>query len=507
MTRPVALGGESCRRALSSAPSGLTSARNRTDGLGKILATQVVKGVLCAARDVKRNFGALRAIAIAAAARYPRHRRRKPLQRADWTTGRQPRTPSRICVAQAAVGPALTGDRCQACQQPSPSVERGELPAPPIDTSTASAKAQPVAEGFGYTPETSTAPSSGTSTGVAPGKTERLRARRRATTTSVMGKVAGAGAAPAGREAAKMEAMPVKRTKGDAVRSEKAPKPALVDARKSVAVIPQRRRSLVLPAAAVLVVAALGAGAYWFRHHEEPVIAPAEQPATLVEKTTATEVADADDRAVRERRAATTTTAIQDREPTPRASLKASAPRRPKPTTPATPSGATVPAVAKVGGVQNSPHESSAVPKTSASAPVIAPPVADVAATAPMPGTPETPIAPFFETRDVNESPRIERRVEPRCTGSPQGEFAQRRGRRARAGFAERASVAHQFAASSQGRDRTGHSRSRGRESVDVCPSDEERQGRQLLVQLRCTTAPSRVAQTSDGRANSPKSY
>ena len=31
-----------------------------------------------------------------------------------------------------------------------------------------------------------------------------------------------------------------------------------------------------------------------------------------------------------------------------------------------------------------------------------------------MSGTPETPIAPFFETRDVNESPRIERRVEPR---------------------------------------------------------------------------------------------
>ena len=506
MTRPVALGGESCRRALSSAPSGLTSARNRTDGLGKILATQVVKGVLCAARDVKRNFGALRAIAIAAAARYPRHRRRKPLQRADWHDWAPTPNAQQDLRCPSCGGPSLDGDRCQACQQPSPSVERGELPAPPIDTSTASAKAQPVAEGFGYTPETSTAPSSGPSTGVAPRKTERLRARRRATTTSVMDKVAGAGAAPAGREAAKTEAMPVKRTKGDAVHSEKAPKPAFVDARKSVAVMPQRRRSLVLPAAAVLVVAALGVGAYWLRHHEEPVIAPAEQPATVVARR-ATEVADADDRAVRERRAATTTTAIQDRERTPTASLKASAPRRPKPTTPATPSGATVPAVAKVGGVQNSPHESSAVPKTSASAPVIAPPVADVAATAPMPGTPETPIAPFFETRDVNESPRIERRVEPRGPGSPQGELEQRRGRRARAGFAERASVAHQSAASSQGRDRTGHSRSRGRESVDVCPSDEERQGRQLLVQLWCATAPSRVAQTSDGRANNPKSY
>jgi len=222
-----------------------------------------------------------------------------------------------------------------------------------------------------------------------------------------MDKVAGAGAAPAGHEAAKTEA-PVKRTKGAAVHSEKAPKPAFVDARKSVAVMPQRRRSPVLPAAAVLVVAALGVGAYWLRQHEEPVIAPAEQPATLVEKTTATEVADAEDRVVRKYRAATTTSATQDREPTATAPRKASTPSRPKPTTP---SGAAVPAVAKVGGVQNSTREGSAPTK---SAPATAPPVADVAATVPLPGTPETPIAPFFETRDVNESPRIERRVEPR---------------------------------------------------------------------------------------------
>ena len=314
-------------------------------------------------------------------------------------------------------GPSLDGDRCQACQQPAPLVERVEpaAAAPPIDTSTASAKPQPVAEGFWYASETSTAPSSGPSSVVAPEKTERVPARTRATTTtSVMDKVAGAAAIPAGPEAAKTEAMPPKLTNGDTVYAEKAPKPAVVDARKSVAVVPQRRRSPVLPAAAVLIVAALGVGAYWLRRHEEPVIAPAEAPATLVAQTPATEVVDAEDRAVRERRAATTTTAIQDREPTPAPSLKASAPRRPKPTTPTTPSGAALPTVAKVGGAQNSPHESSVVPKTSASAPAIAPPVADVAATAPMPGTPETPIAPFFETRDVNESPRIERRVEPR---------------------------------------------------------------------------------------------
>ena len=134
-------------------------------------------------------------------------------------------------------GPSLDGDRCQACQQPAPLVERVEPAAPPIDTSTASAKPQPVAEGFWYASETSTAPSSGPSSVVAPEKTERLPARSRATTTtSVMDKVAGAAAIPAGPEAAKAEAMPPTRTNGDTVYAEKAPKPAVVDARKSVAV-------------------------------------------------------------------------------------------------------------------------------------------------------------------------------------------------------------------------------------------------------------------------------
>src|SRR5262249_28324775 len=70
---------------------------------------------------------------------------------------------------------------------------------------------------------------------------------------------------------------------------------------------------------------------------------------------------------------------------------------------------AVVPAATSL-GVQNSTHEGSAAP----SARPIAPREADVAATLPTPVEPETPVAPFFETKDVNESPRIETRVEPR---------------------------------------------------------------------------------------------
>ena len=316
MTPPVALGGESCRRALSSAPGGLTIRQksNRWAWQNPCDASCEGGSVRCAGCETELRSTARYCDRCGCEVPAPQTEETPTASRLhDWAP-----TPSALqdLRCPSCGGPSLDGDRCQACQQPSPSVERVEPAAPPIDTSTASAKAQPVAEGFWYAPETSTAPSSGPSSGVAPGKTEPLRARSRATTTSVMDKVAGAGAAPAGPEAAKTEAMPVKRTKGDAVHSEKAPKSAFVDARKSVAVIPQRRRSHVLPAAAVLVVAALGAGAYWLRQHEEPVIAPAEAPATLVAEATATEVADAEDRAVRECRAATTTTATQDREPT-----------------------------------------------------------------------------------------------------------------------------------------------------------------------------------------------
>jgi len=50
-------------------------------------------------------------------------------------------------------------------------------------------------------------------------------------------------------------------------------------------------------------------------------------------------------------------------------------------------------------------------PAVPAPAPEVAPPVA--AAPAPAPEPPPAPVGPFFELRDVNETPRVATRVEP----------------------------------------------------------------------------------------------
>ena len=82
----------------------------------------------------------------------------------------------------------------------------------------------------------------------------------------------------------------------------------------------------------------------------------------------------------------------------------------------ASPRRTPVPTVAsKPVRVKDSIREVPAVPVL-ASAPVIAPPVVEVVATAPTPApaAPPAAVGPFFETRDVNESPRIATRAEPR---------------------------------------------------------------------------------------------
>jgi len=268
----------------------------------------------------------------------------------------------------------------------------------------------PVAESFWYSsPPTSTAP--GPSSGAAREKTERLRVPNPATTSAV-DKVAAARVGIVAPDAAKTEATPLKRTKSDTVYREKALKSAFVDTRTSPSVRPQRRRYPILAAAAVLVATVLGVGAYTLRQRGEPVLAPAETSAMPVATIPVTEVADTEDRTVRKFQRATTSSASQDRESTAMAPPNTSTPSRPKPPTPTTPSGSAVSAAAKLSGAQNSTREGSAVPNTSA--PPIAVHEADVAAIVPTPATPETPVAPFFETKDVNESPRIETRVEPK---------------------------------------------------------------------------------------------
>jgi TonB family protein len=170
--------------------------------------------------------------------------------------------------------------------------------------------------------------------------------------------------------------------------------------------LPQRRRRPIVPAAVAVVVAAIGVGAYRLSMREEAAMARAEPPATLA-KDAATEVADAADRGSRRKRPAAAPASSQNSKSTTSTSAQASTRSRPRPLAPRA-----APTVAKPAGAQSSTRQGEAVAQ--APAPVIAPPVHDVVETAPASVPSPTPIGPFFETKDVNESPRIAARVEPR---------------------------------------------------------------------------------------------
>jgi TonB family protein len=222
-------------------------------------------------------------------------------------------------------------------------------------------------------------------------------------------------------EPVKTQAALLKQPRAEA--AERAPRLAVANKQPSVpATAPRRHHSLALAAAAVIVTA-IGVGAYWLRIHEEPVVA-LEQQAALVAKG----VPSAEDRVPRRARPAAAPTSAQSRKPAP-APPTAATPARAKPkpavsSTSARPaSAARAPAAKPVRTTGPSTREPvrdlTSVPAANAGvsssvAPDAAPDTPDVVATAPAPATPAPPVGPFFETKDVTESPRVATRVEPR---------------------------------------------------------------------------------------------
>jgi TonB family protein len=248
-------------------------------------------------------------------------------------------------------------------------------------------------------------------------------------------------------EAVKTRETLPKRAKVDAIETERVRRSADVVRRPNIPVAPQRRFQPIALIVAV-VFAAIGIGAPWIRFHNVPGLGRLQQLAMSLVKQATAEVSDVQDRAALEgpadpqtaiqdrsaappeehpaaptpttlprERPAVPTTATEDRKSSTTASPEASTPIRRKPTTTpvASPRRTPVPAPAKPVRVKDSTREVPAAPVL-ASAPVIAPAVVDVVAAAPTPA-PAAPLAavgPFFETRDVSESPRIATRAEPR---------------------------------------------------------------------------------------------
>jgi len=182
----------------------------------------------------------------------------------------------------------------------------------------------------------------------------------------------------------------------------------------------RRTRSMVLAGAAVVIVAAIGfpLGKYWLGRQQPPppMVRPEEQPNKAARQTTLSQRRPTRSRAL----AATDTPPEARNAPSALTKVKTSVP--PPPAVPARvelqPNGARQP-------------NSSAHRTVSVTAPGPAPevPAAEAAspapeAVAPEPRSPDPLVAlsgPFFEVKEVNESPQVTSRVEPKVPDDLQG--------------------------------------------------------------------------------------
>ena len=289
---------------------------------------------------------------------------------------------------------------------------------------------------------TSTASSPAPSDRTTVAKSETPQALPESTTPPVKDDMAVARAKAAVSEADKTrEALP-KRPRTYPLQAENVRRPPFVTSRPTIpANVPDltaRQNHSTTFAIAVLIIGATVVGAPWLRLHKESVVARAKQLVSSVLKDRVTEVADAGnysapieappaaptatqdrDSALPKERPAVPTTPTPERKPTTMPLPEASTPSRPKPVTPARPPRpAAVKAVVTKPVRANEPaREVPAAPVLAAkpSAPVIAAPVVEVVAAAPAPAAAPPPaVGPFFESNQVNESPRVVTRSEPR---------------------------------------------------------------------------------------------
>jgi len=182
----------------------------------------------------------------------------------------------------------------------------------------------------------------------------------------------------------------------------RAAEPAVVNKRQDAAVPSQQRYHTIALVATGLVVAAIGATAYWLQFHQEPVV-PREDTQAPVAKSVL----------VARRRTSASglpAAALTGRKP---AALppEVSVSPRPKP-------AASAPAPARAVRSPSVPIRQVASvsvpnPTTEARAPPVVEPFSPAVVATALPSPPSAPVGRFFETADVNESPRIATRVEP----------------------------------------------------------------------------------------------
>ena len=365
-------------------------------------------------------------------------------------------------------GPSLNGNRCEACRQLAP-VERAEAATPAIDQAKDTLKARVIEEIVSSASSTSHAPAQESVSSATPASAEPASALHESSPAGVANKRAPATAKasePEGlrthdsspRRSTAADAVYAERMSRSAVASKRAPAPASPVAPAPAAEPSHKDQPVALIGTAV-VLAVITAGAAWYQIHERPTVAqaqqltavapadntpsdvddggvrvaPAEQPAAFAPMQDRSAVAPKDrpvaatsvtpnPASVQAKDRPVASTPAPNRKPAPTASNDASAPGRSKqaPTQQAARRPAT-PVVNDRAARALSPARDVAVVPIRASAPATARPAVDIVSADSASITPAAAVGPFFELKDVSESPRIETRAEPRVPPALKG--------------------------------------------------------------------------------------
>ena len=306
-------------------------------------------------------------------------------------------------------GPSLDGGVCQVCQKPTPPADRTESSSAPNHAGAPASVTShaPSAEASAATPPRSQMMPA--QHGIAAPAPQRVMPPPPLSELPTI---------PVARE--RMPTPLPRRSQTDPATPDRSRRPAVASTRRPVqSKAPSRAYSFGLIAASVAVVAALGAAADWLfvrqgaevtRAAQASMPVVSERPAAPASEPPSDVSPAADERpAVKDAVAAEAVVA-----PPAAPVAKDPAPAKPKPVAPAKPARAAAAPAAKPVKPQGSPA-SAAPALTASAAPAPAPPPVREPAPAASPSVAKAPpVGPFFETKDVTETPKVTARVEPR---------------------------------------------------------------------------------------------
>lgn len=313
-------------------------------------------------------------------------------------------------------GPSLDGGVCQVCQKPTPPSDRAES-SPATNHAGAAAAPSPQTTPGGPTAAVQSRPvmSAPAQQSIMPTPPPQRAAQP--VPFSELKTI------PIAKD--RTPTPPPRRSQSDAATPDRSHRPAGANSGRVQSKQPSRAYSYGLIAASVAVVAALGAAADWMFVNQDAQVTHAaqasmpsvpEKPAPSPSEPPAEAAPAAEDRPAIKDAPAPAVEAAPARTAAPPPVAKDPAASKPKPAPPARTARAAAAPAAKPAKPQGSTKEvvPTAAPALTASAPPAPAPVRESAPAATPSVEKAAPVGPFFETKDVTETPRVTARVEPR---------------------------------------------------------------------------------------------